>query len=173
MLVTSRLEDPEQKIRWIDDHWALLEGSQGVASSWSTASVVSRHLGAQRGPGPGRDLRVGGAAGVPAQSPDCPSRGGRGLPARRRGTSTSLAGDIGFWQAPPSARPDRSGSTRIIRTCIEEVEPFTIEVLYGDTRGRSADDHPLRDDPQGTPGTRRKWFPAVARHWNLDRPDPR
>ena len=28
VLVTSRLEDPVQKIRWVDDHWAQLEGSQ-------------------------------------------------------------------------------------------------------------------------------------------------
>src|SRR6202050_4292808 len=27
-LFTSRLEDPIQKIRWVDDHWARLEGSQ-------------------------------------------------------------------------------------------------------------------------------------------------
>src|SRR5258708_6549867 len=30
VLVTSRLDDPVQKIRWVDDHWARLDGSQGV-----------------------------------------------------------------------------------------------------------------------------------------------
>ena len=28
VLVTSRREDPMQKIRWVDDHWARLDGSQ-------------------------------------------------------------------------------------------------------------------------------------------------
>src|SRR3984957_4987875 len=28
VLVTSRLDDPVQKIRWVDDHWARVEGSQ-------------------------------------------------------------------------------------------------------------------------------------------------
>ena len=30
VLVTSRMDDPMQKIRWIDDHWARLDGSQGI-----------------------------------------------------------------------------------------------------------------------------------------------
>ena len=28
VLVTSRLEDPVQKIRWADNHWAVLQGAQ-------------------------------------------------------------------------------------------------------------------------------------------------
>ncbi|HEY6473085.1 MAG TPA: hypothetical protein VIY26_09345, partial [Acidimicrobiales bacterium] len=28
VLVTSRLNDPIQKMRWVDDHWATVEGSQ-------------------------------------------------------------------------------------------------------------------------------------------------
>ena len=31
VLVTSRLDDPVQKIRWMDNHWARLEGNQGTA----------------------------------------------------------------------------------------------------------------------------------------------
>src|SRR5271154_1812827 len=31
VLVTSRLDDPVQKIRWVDDHWARLAGSEGSA----------------------------------------------------------------------------------------------------------------------------------------------
>ena len=30
VLVTSRLDDPVQKIRWVDDHWARVEGSQAT-----------------------------------------------------------------------------------------------------------------------------------------------
>ena len=31
VLVTSRMQDPMQKIRWVDDHWAHLDGGQGLA----------------------------------------------------------------------------------------------------------------------------------------------
>ena len=30
VLVTSRLDDPPQKIRWADDHWARLDASQAI-----------------------------------------------------------------------------------------------------------------------------------------------
>src|SRR5580700_9673226 len=30
VLVTSRLDDPVQKIRWMDNHWARLDGAQGI-----------------------------------------------------------------------------------------------------------------------------------------------
>src|SRR5271170_8441989 len=31
VLVTSRLDDPMQKIRWVDDHWARVEGNLAYA----------------------------------------------------------------------------------------------------------------------------------------------
>ena len=30
VLVTSRLDDPPQKIRWMDDHWVRLDGSRAT-----------------------------------------------------------------------------------------------------------------------------------------------
>ena len=38
VLVTSRLEDPVQKIRWVDNHWAQLPGSQGTVE-WVDESI--------------------------------------------------------------------------------------------------------------------------------------
>ena len=57
-------------------------------------------------------------------------------------------GDIGFWQAAirESGDPDYPG----LRTCIEDAEPFTIELLYGDHEGGQRTDHPFRDDPRGS-----------------------
>ena len=56
---------------------------------------------------------------------------------------------------------------------IREAKPFTIDVLYGDHEGgqRTVTRFgmtPMHVDDDGT-----RWFPSVARHWNLDRPDPR
>jgi hypothetical protein len=80
------------------------------------------------------------------------------------------AGDMGFWQGAIRERedPDYAALTRVI----QEGEPFTIELLYGDHEGgqRTVTRFGMsaRQNAEGT-----KWFPSVARHWNLDRPDPR
>ena len=80
------------------------------------------------------------------------------------------AGDVGFWQGAIRDADDRDYAA--LRKDIEESQPFTIDVLYGDHEGgqrtitrfgmfsRRGDDET-------------NWFPSVARHWNLDRPDPR
>ena len=47
VLVTSRIQDPMQKIRWVDDHWAHLDGGQGLAeleddpSTWLSRCATS------------------------------------------------------------------------------------------------------------------------------------
>ena len=51
------------------------------------------------------------------------------------------------------------------------MQPFTIDVLYGDHEGGQRTITrfgmiPLQTDDDI------KWFPNVARHWNLERPDP-
>jgi hypothetical protein len=79
-------------------------------------------------------------------------------------------GDIGFWQSAirESSDPDYAG----LRKCVQEEEPFTIELLYGDHEGGQRTITRFGMIPRRI-GDETKWFPAVARHWNLDRPDPR
>ena len=52
------------------------------------------------------------------------------------------------------------------------MQPFTIDVLYGDHEGGQRTITRFGMIPMQT-GDDKKWFPNVARHWNLDRPDPR
>lgn len=52
------------------------------------------------------------------------------------------------------------------------MEPFTVELLYGDHEGGQRTISrfgmiPYRND-EGV-----LWYPTVSLHWNLDRPDPR
>ena len=49
VLVTSRLEDPMQKIRWVDDHWARRRRESGQCRAGRGREHLSRHLAAQRG----------------------------------------------------------------------------------------------------------------------------
>jgi hypothetical protein len=78
--------------------------------------------------------------------------------------------DIGFWQAAirDSADPDYAG----VRKDIEAAEPFTVELLYGDHEGGQRTITRFGMIPFETDETV-LWYPSVALHWNLDRPDPR
>ena len=167
VLVTSRLEDPIQKIRWIDDHWAQLAGSQASVELVDGNIYLAISL---RNVGPGLAVTIGWAALVGYRpSADYPHAD----PADFRTQTRDLyiaPGDIGFWQSAirESDDPDYPG----LRQCIQREEPFTIELVYGDHEGGQRTITRFGMIPRRVDDDT-KWFPAVARHWNLDRPDPR
>jgi hypothetical protein len=55
------------------------------------------------------------------------------------------------------------------RAAIEAREPLTIELLYGDHEGGQRIVTRFALMPREDGG----WIAAAARHWNIDRPDPR
>ena len=168
VLVTSRLEDPVQKIRWIDDHWARLDGSQASVEVVDGSIYLAISL---RNVGPGLAVTFGWAPLMDyGPSPEIPHAEPDDFRTQTRDLYIA-PGDIGFWQAAIREASDPVYAT--MRQRIVDAEPFTIELLYGDHEGgqrtitrfgmiaKRGDDGDVR------------WFPAVARHWNLDRPDPR
>ena len=56
VLVTSRLDDPVQKIRWVDDHWIRLEGSQASVELVDGSIYLAISV---RNVGPGLAVTVG------------------------------------------------------------------------------------------------------------------
>jgi hypothetical protein len=167
VLVTSRLDDPIQKIRWVDDHWAQLEGSQGSAEFVDGSVYLAISL---RNVGPGLAVTFGWSVLMGFRpSTDSPHASADDFRLQTRDLYIA-SGDIGFWQAAirEPDDPDYPG----LRKCIQDVEPFTIELLYGDHEGGQRTVTRFGMIPR-TSGDETKWFPSVARHWNLDRPDPR
>jgi hypothetical protein len=76
-------------------------------------------------------------------------------------------GEVGFWQG---AFRDRSDPLYdLARRAIEEPRRLAIDVLYGDHElgQRSITRFGL------TPRDDGGWLATVARHWNVDRPNPR
>jgi hypothetical protein len=76
--------------------------------------------------------------------------------------------DIGFWQGAFRDSSDPQYEQAV--AAVNKNEALTIDLLYGDYEGgqrvisrmlvqRGSDDEP--------------WLASVARHWNVDRPDPR
>ena len=167
VLVTSRLDDPVQKIRWIDDHWARLEGSQAGVELVDGSIYLAISV---RNVGSGLAVIFGWSA-LPdlAHANDVPHAAPEDFRMQTRDLYIA-PGDIGFWQAAirEAGDPDYAALSKHI----QDVQPFTIDILYGDHEGGQRTITrfgiiPLRTDDET------KWFPNVARHWNLDRPDPR
>jgi hypothetical protein len=166
VLVTSRLDDPVQKIRWMDNHWAVLQGAQGIVHLVDGNIYLSISL---RNAGSGLAVAQGWAilphvadASTPHLEPE---------QFRRQTRDLYIApNDIGFWQAAlrDPADPDYAD----LRKDIEKAEPFTVELLYGDHEGGQRTITRFGMIPYQTDETV-LWYPSVALHWNLDRPDPR
>ncbi len=168
VLVTSRRDDPMQKVRWVDDHWARLEGSQASVELVDGSIYLAISV---RNVGPGLGVIFGWSVlpelasvitVVPHAAPE---------DFRMQTRDLYIApGDIGFWQAAirEAGDPDYAALSRDIK----DLRAFTIDVLYGDHEGGQRTITRFGMIPMQTADDT-KWFPNVARHWNLDRPDPR
>lgn len=166
VLVTSRLDDPVQKIRWMDNHWAVLQGAQGIVQAVDGNIYLSISL---RNAGSGLAIAQGWAIVPAVADASMPHLGPEQF--RRQTRDLYIApNDVGFWQAAlrDPADPDYAA----LRKDIEEVRPFTVELLYGDHEGGQRTITRFGMIPYQTDETV-LWYPSVALHWNLDRPDPR
>jgi hypothetical protein len=166
LLVTSRMGDPMQKIRWMDNHWARLEGGQGTVefvdgSIYLTISV--RNVGSGLAVPFGWSVREGALTQlVPHAEPDVFRTQLRDLYV---GPS-----DFGFWQA--AIREADDPDYQWLGRAVKGSEPFTVEILYGDHDGKQRTISRFGMIPAVVEEETR-WYPSVSRHWNLDRPDPR
>ncbi len=166
VVVTSRIDDPMQKIRWVDDHWARLDGGQGSLELVDNCIYLAISL---RNVGSGIAVPLGWVPRVEASRTDLDHADAAGFRPQTRDLYIA-PGDIGFWQA--AIRDTADPDFRWLSTSIQNRSAFTIELLYGDHEGGQRTITrfgmvPLEVDD------RTLWFPTVARHWNLDRPDPR
>ncbi len=170
VLFNARPQDPPQKVGFIDDHWLVLR--DGLAAVQEHAGKlylaiplrnVASGIAVLHGwhLSPRRDLDT-----VPHVASDADD-------FRRLNRDLYVpAGDVSFWQAAI-----RDSDDPLYAPLLEAVRartPVSVDVLYGDHEGgqrtitrfslapRSHDD----EDPW-------LWLCSTARHWNLDRADPR
>jgi hypothetical protein len=164
--MASRFQDPPEKVGWVDDHWAKVEGGrahvEGVDGNIYLAGSV-RNVGAGiavlQGWWPNAEVVF--AADQPQQHVE---------PERFRPQSRDLyipAGDVGFWQGALRDRDD-DAYVAVLRA-IEQRQRMTVDLLYSDHEGgqRAISRFGL------FPGQASGWMFSVVRHWNLDRIDPR
>jgi hypothetical protein len=163
VLVPSRLEDPAEKVGFMDGHWIKVEGGRGVAEATDEAiylAIALRNVGNGLAVLDRWDLQLGRAAGNSTHGdPDTFRRLTRDLYVP--------AGSIGFWQGAYRDRDDPAFAE--VAQAVRDRQPLTIDLLYGDHEGGQRIISRFSLLPAGED----RWLTSVSRHWNLDRADPR
>jgi hypothetical protein len=194
VLMSSRRDDPVQKVNFGDRKWVRIPGGGAVAEvgggDGSMGSDPAIYLAiALRNAGSGIAVLHGWRFYPEWYREDNHAP----LEEFVRQTRDLFipVGDVGFWQGAfrdPSA-PEYGPA----REVIEKLQPWTVELLYGDHEGGQrcitrftilqfsqmdpdappdADEHVDRHVGAGS-GEGYRWLVSQSRHWNLDRPDPR
>ena len=165
ILVHSRWEDPTQKVHFIDDQWIAVRGGRAVLEIGEAAAylVLSvRNVGRGLAVLQGWDLRVDALEGH--NDPESFHRLTRDIYVP--------PGDNGFCQV--AARDLDSAPFRQLAERHADGERFAIDMLYSDVEGgqRIITRMGLSRSP-AKDSTDTEWAASAARHWNLDRADPR
>jgi hypothetical protein len=164
VLVPARFDDPPQKIGFMENKWLKVPG--GAAAFEVSPDAIYMGM-------PVRNAGSGIAV----------LHGWQLYPERLLGNAdpTPLDGfhrltrdlyipvaDVGFWQG--AFRDPSADEFQAARQVIEARAAFTVDLLYGDHEGAqrviSRFGFWPRDDDD-------LWIASAARHWNVDRPDPR
>jgi hypothetical protein len=165
LLVPSRLHDPEQKVSWIDHQHVLLSGGTGFAEVEGENDTVYLAMSVRNA---GNGIAVMRAWQVYPEQLITDER--PPLDGFRRHTRDLYVApaDVGFWEAAfrDPEDPRRSG----VMQAVKSRQPITVDVLYGDYEGGQRLISRFLMQARGDTGP---WIVSVARHWNLDRPDPR
>ncbi len=166
LLAPSRLEDPPQKIMFVERHWVKAEGSRGVADHTDGNIYLALSL---RNVGSGIAVCqawnvTAGALTIRAAPQHSPLESFR---AQTRDLFIA-AGDIGMWQGAIRSPEDPDYAALV--EAIENEEPISIEILYSDQVGGQRTVSRFGLSPRGDEVT---WFVQGSRHWFLEGPTPR
>jgi hypothetical protein len=163
VLMPSHLEDPPVKVGFVDNHWMMVPGGGGAADGTPEAVYLAMSL---RNAGNGIAVLHGWYLWTDRQTSAEP----RPVEEFNRLTRDIYlpTGEVGFWQGV--FREPGSERFRDAADAISEPRAMSVDVLYGDHEGGqrviSRFGMTPRADGSG-------WVVAAARHWNLDRDDPR
>jgi hypothetical protein len=169
VLFNARAQDIPQKVGWIDDHWVRLR--DGLAAAQIDDDKLYMAI-------PLRNVAAGlavlhGWYVTPgrAEIDEHPPLDG----FRRLNRDLYVpSGDVSFWQAAVRDREDSWYAP--VRAAIEGGDGLSVDILYGDHEGgqRTVTRFFLSPRTYGDDDEEPwLWACSTARHWNLDRADPR
>jgi hypothetical protein len=191
LLFPSRLSDEPLKVSFVDQHWLRVSGGHGVAEVADDAVYLAMSL---RNVGSGLAVLHGWVV-TPGMVASGTNPHHAPLESFRRLTRDLYVppGDVFFWQG--ALRDPAEPLFVELADAIREESPLTVELLYGDEEGgqrtvtrfamialsppTDADGHAGSGSSAAAAvdgsGSRisRDCLATVARHWNIDRADPR
>ncbi|HEX4717657.1 MAG TPA: hypothetical protein VH300_03940 [Thermoleophilaceae bacterium] len=159
VLMTSQLDDPEQKIMFAGGHWVRVPGGGAVVEHLDGVVYLSLSL---RNVGSGIGVLLGWSADLDYEYGQPHRQAG---PDEFRSQIRDLwipAGSIGLWQG--ALRDDSEEIHGRLRDVVASPRIFLLDLLYSDHLGaqRSISRFSL------VPGQEGRWMAAVVRHWQVD-----
>jgi len=161
LLVNSRLQDPVQKIEFLEDNWVTVPGGEAVMDATDGAIYMAVSV---RNVGTGLAVMHGWHVMVGRQTE-------RSHPPLEEFTAQIrdiyvASGDIGLWQG--AERDPAADVFKVLSAAIAAGDDITLSMLYGDFEGgqRVITQFAVR-------GGNQRWLAVAVRHFNVDRPEPR
>jgi hypothetical protein len=163
LLVMSLTDDAVQKVLWSDRHAVRLAGGRAIFEEAN--GVIYLAIG-MRNAGTGLALLHGWFPKPDRAFVNDPHADAEDF--RRLSIDLYIpAGGSGYWEG--AIRDPDDPLRPAFEKALADREPITIDVLYGDQEGGQRTISRFTLLPAGDDG----WYAQVAKHWNLDRPDPR
>ena len=164
VLAPSRLDDPVQKLMFVDEHWISAAGGRAAAEHIDGSvylGISLRNVGSGIGVCQGWTVRSG--FGTTRTMPTHAALDEFRLQTRDLYVP---AGDIGMWQGALRNPDDPVRASTA--AAIDARQPITIELLYSDQVGLQRTITRF-----GLVPTADSWLASVTRHWHLDWQGPR
>jgi hypothetical protein len=163
VLMPSRLDDPPQKVGFVDGRLLRVDGGRGSAEVTPDAVYLAMSV---RNVGAGIAVLHGWRFSLqpePGSGPPPPLEEFHGLIR----DIYVPAGDMGFWQGV--FRDPKADEFQRAADAIAAGERLVVDILYGDHEGGQRAVSRLSMTTTSDGG----WLVSAARHWNIDRDDPR
>ena len=163
LLVPSRLDDAPQKVGFVDGRLLRVDGSRGAAEVTPEAVYLAMSV---------RNVGAGIAVLHSWRFSLQPEPGGGPPPPLHEFHRLTRdiyvpPGDMGFWQGV--FRDPESEEFRHAADAIAAGERLVVDILYSDHEGGQRAVSRLSMTTTSDGG----WLVSAARHWNIDRDDPR
>jgi hypothetical protein len=172
LLFNARAQDPPQKVGFIDNHWLVLRDGLAAAQEFDGSIYLAMQL---------RNVASGMAVlhGWHLWTADADAQPAPLTPPsvdhfRRLQRDLYVpAGDVSFWQAAVRDRDDPLYEPLL--AAIRTRARIGVDLLYGDHEGGQRTITRFSITPRSHADDQESWLCvcATARHWNLDRADPR
>lgn len=154
VLMHARLDDPKQKVGFMDQHWVHFQGAGAAIDVTEDAIYMAAAI---RNVGTGIAVLQGWTVRERAT-------GQQERPEVEAFTMLTRdiyipAGDLGFWQG--AIRDRHREEFALVSTAARDRQPIVIDILYSDLHGAQQTITRLSLSPAGTD----MWIGSVGRHW--------